>query len=515
MDPYPTQSTITRAEVEAALDQGRSLRGQTIGPLVFVRRTFDRPVDFHEAVFSDRVTFDEVTFKEPAVFSHAEFRGPANFRFCRFTDAFFTAARFRVTANFTGSRFGRAYFWRALFGGEALFFQTEVKPAAQESAGYLYPGEANFSFAIFRDKADFTRAHFYGKNFFFGTRFGPRVYFTEANFLDRVWFHEQRAWLCLVRGDFEDLLYGRWPGIPPDRFAPLLSQRHEIIHPVSGLFTQLLLSDIIVMSNEHLDHLSAHSVQYADFKSELSPAEVRERLDALQSTGRLDPEALSLFEALRADLTRPMFLEESDISFRNAHFSPQDDPHFKDADLRWVRFLGSGLERVRFQNITWDQQPMLFGKRAALYDEREAETQEALAGLGRLYGQLSANYQALGDTAAAEEFHFGAQEMQRRNGQGWRIFHKYLNGYNTSFVTAGTWLVLFLVIVFPAIYLALGTVDTLSDAVFHSLWLSNFLTDEVRYNPSAFSRAVQALEPLIVGFLAGMAGLVFKRKLWV
>src|SRR5690606_37371732 len=110
-----------------------------------------------------------------------------------------------------------------------------------------------------------------------------------------------------------------------------------------------------------------------------------------------------------------------------------------------------------------------------------------------------------GDTDQFHAFHFGRKEMQRRRNQPFLVIQKYLDGYHTSLLLVMGWLLLFMLVIFSGIYLGLGTVNSVTDAIFHSLWLSRFLTDKVDYASSDASRFVQVFQLLIVLFLAKTA----------
>ncbi len=84
---------------------------------------------------------------------------------------------------------------------------------------------------------------------------------------------------------------------------------------------------------------------------------------------------------------------------------------------------------------------------------------------------------------------------------------------NSTFVNQTFQCALFLLVVFPVLYLGAGTVETLPKAVEHSLLLSKIGPgdpDRVSGPVEMFLRVAQAL---IVGVAAGAAALVFYRKL--
>jgi hypothetical protein len=57
---------------------------------------------------------------------------------------------------------GWVYAWRARFQKEAMFRQLLVAPGAGPDRSYVWPGEANFSWAWFQGEARFERCRFEG-----------------------------------------------------------------------------------------------------------------------------------------------------------------------------------------------------------------------------------------------------------------------------------------------------------------------------------------------------------------
>lgn len=512
------QSYLSQQQVEEALFHGHPIRGAVLDSIQFRQRKFDRAVDLSEVIFSGETVFEAVTFEDTVSFYCAQFRSPVHFRFCRFNKAVFQGAKFRSIADFTGCHFSQAYFWRAHFHGNLQFSDVVIAPSAEEQVSRTGLGETNFSFALFRSDADFSRARLGGPCYFYGTVFRSNVMFTETKFTKEVFFWDRsNSNICLDRSDFEDVINGMWPetasianNITPDKQLGILNREY-------GLFSQLLKSKIIKISREHLGahRLPEAYVQFADYLYETSLSEVNERLVDLNKKWKYPwfPNGAQIFKTVYLELAHPMFSKQAKISFQGAEFSEQAKPHFENTNLQMCSFKGASLDSTRFANVSWDLQPMLFGKRNACYDERDAKRREEFEFLRRMYTTLMLQYESSGDAFSAQEFYFGSMEMQRKAGKKWLALHKYMNGYNTSLPLASFWLAVFLLLVFPLIYLVLGTVSTFSDAVFHSLWLSQFLADEVVYTPTVASRVAQIAQLICVILLMGSVGIVVKKKL--
>jgi uncharacterized protein YjbI with pentapeptide repeats len=504
----------TQAEVEGALTQGQPLAYRRIGKLHLANRRFHHLVDFSSAVF-DAVTFEEVVFEAGISCRHAVFLGDASFQGCTFGRAFFRAARFRGKADFAMSVFSYADFWRALFSGLAGFKSIKV---GGENGKNEPPGEANFSFAGFRDEANFFDGTFHGPTYFVGTRFQSKVKFDQARFLGSVGFVSQPEWACLVRDDIQDLVEGDWPGAGPKEIAALGISPQQLMNEKHGLFTELVRVKVLQKSEEQLDDAPPEHVEHAEFTGKLSPDQIRQYVQGTP----FGEKAAALFEILRQPLTGPIFRRDinTPVLICGVTFAEQgsDAPHFRSADLG-ACFFGAltraktGLTHLRFEAVTWDEQPMLLGRRAALADERYVNTTEDRKHLREQYQELAATYRAAHDPSLAEQFRYGAMEMERRNGDAWRSFHKYLNGYHTSFLLPAFWFALFLLVIFPAIYLVLGTVATIPEAVAHSLLLSKFVSGETAPAQGTLELIVRAAEALVVGACATAAAAVYKQKL--
>jgi uncharacterized protein YjbI with pentapeptide repeats len=470
-----------------------------------------RPVSFSGVKFTGDAIFN-VNFKADADFSNAEFQGNASFAFSQFAKATFVAASFRGRADFTGTQFGLAYFWRAFFDGDANFVEMRVRQVGVEGERFLQAGESNFSFAKFAQKADFTRAIFEGPVYLVGTRFDGPVVFSEVKFRKSVSFYDGGENITIVRGDFANIVNGRWAGPLSGQLDDLGKPERDRLSSSDGwLFTRLLQAGVLHKSGEQFatENSSPVLVLYADFPAGQSESQWKARLEQ----ARLTKAQLMVFDAVRKALARPMFLPNFDCSFELVEFPEQEQPHFRDTDLSHCRFFQSTLQRAQFVGVRWDRQPMLFGRRAALYDERHASTRVEFLELERLYTALQSQSEKDQTTGPPDEFQFGAMEMARRAGSGWRTFHKYLNAYNTSLLLPIIWLVLFLGGVFPLIYLLLGVVSNYTNALLHSLYLSSLLKDQTSARSSTPSRLAQVAQTLVVGLLLAAAGFVAKRKL--
>lgn len=492
----------TQDDVKRYLMDGVPLPSLQIGPVRIFGIDCTRPVSFVGVKFTGDTIFN-VNFKDDADFSHAEFRGKTSFAFSQFKKANFTAAAFRSDANFNGTQFAAlAYFWRAFFDGAADFVGMRVGPAEGEDKD-----ETNFSYAKFAKSADFTRAIFQAPVYFWGTRFGGRVLFSEVKFRKRVLFNDQGEGITIVRGDFANIVNGRWAGPLSGHLDDLgKAERERLASSDDWLFTRLIKAGVLIKSGEQPENAPPARVVYADFPAGQSESQWKARLEQ----ARLTKEQLMVFDAVRKTLARPMFPPNVDCSFELAEFPEQDKPHFQDTDLSRCRFLQSTLQRAQFVGVRWDRQPMLFSQRAALNDERRADSREKFQELERLYTALSEKAQT---TGPADEFQFGAKEMARRSGSGLGRFHEYLNGYNTSLLLPVIWLVLFLGGVFPLIYMLFGVASNYTNALLHSLYLSSLLKDQTPAISSTPGRLAQVAQTLVVGLLLAAAGFVAKRKL--
>lgn len=501
----------TEHDVERYLRDGVPLPSRQIGPVRISGIECTRPVSFSGVKFTGEAIF-QVNFKADADFSNAEFQGDTSFAFSQFTKATFVAASFRGPADFTGTQFALAYFWRAFFDGDANFAQMRVQQVGVEGERFLQAGESNFSFAKFAKKADFTRATFEGPVYFVGTRFGGLVVFSEVKFRKSVWFYDSGENITIARGDFANIANGRWAGPLSAQLDDLgRAERDRLASADEWLFTRLLEAGVLHKSGEQFapENSPLALVVYADFPAGQSESEWKAHLEQ----AHLTQAQLVVFDAVRKALAQPMFQPNFDCSFDRAEFPEQEQPHFRDTDLSRCRFLQSTLQRAQFVGVRWDRQPMLFGQRAALYDERHASTREEFLELERLYTTLQSQSEKDQTTGPPDEFQFGAMEMARRAGSGWRTFHKYLNGYNTSLLLPVIWLVLFLGGVFPIIYVLLGVVGNYTNALLYSLYLSSLLKDQTPAMSSTLGRLTQVAQTLVIGLLLTAAGFVAKRKL--
>jgi hypothetical protein len=334
-----------------------------------------------------------------------------------------------------------------------------------------------------------------------------------VKFQKSVQFRDFGDNVTIARGDFANIVNGRWAGPLSTQLGDLeKTARDRLASSDDSVFNRLLEAGVLHKSGEQMlpENAPPPVVAFADFPAGQSEKEWRARL----AKARLTPQQSIAFDVLRKALALPMFPPDADCSFELTEFPEQDQPHFRDANLSRCRFLFSTLERAKFVSVRWDRQPMLFSRRDALYDERNASARSDLLELERLYIALLSASERDQTTGSPDEFQFGAMEMARRAGSGWRTFHKYLNGYNTSLLLPVIWLVLFIGGVFPLIYVQLGLAANYTSALLHSLYLSSILRDE---KPAAVSsttgRLLQAAQTLIIGFLMTAASFVAKRKL--
>jgi hypothetical protein len=152
-----------------------------------------------------------------------------------------------------------------------------------------------------------------------------------------------------------------------------------------------------------------------------------------------------------------MFSPIFDSFFHNTEFDKL--VRFADLDLSNTRFEGTSLTNAWFVNVEWDHRPLTYkrGKRAALHDE-SANCDKRL--LADMYHDLRMNYQKRGKVDQAREFYYGELEASYQ----WlkplnrfvslMLFYKYLSGFGIQQTLAALWLLVFIFIIFPGVFLA-------------------------------------------------------------
>jgi uncharacterized protein YjbI with pentapeptide repeats len=173
-----------------------------------------------------------------------------------------------------------------------------------------------------------------------------------------------------------------------------------------------------------------------------------------------------------------------DVEFLNDAFDDEADFSFmkilKDGgltfggvDLRKASFLNTNLEKVDFRDVKWFRASN--ERRHALWDEfRPVDSRESgrnYSGIAQNYRELVLNCERKRDFESAEDFHIGEMEIRRRLAEAegttavgrWlsKRFNAYalywrFSRYGTSYMVALVWLLVWVLLVFPLIFLFSG-----------------------------------------------------------
>jgi uncharacterized protein YjbI with pentapeptide repeats len=427
-------------------------------------RTFDKPVCFSGARFREQATFRGAHFKQGANFFDCVFDGGADFSWCHV--------------------FGKAYFWRSRFAGPAVFSDATVVPLEVPDSHRLYPGEANFSWATFAGRADFGRTRFGGKSWFWRTVFGADVTFEEAKFEAGVVFGGRAHEVCLSAADFSD-----------------------------GVLLRLLIgAGLMTPDRETEPPLYWHFKDVAD----------AEKLRRLLSDLKLHPRQVDEIVGVWKASARPMFAGPGGgpVPFRGAVFGKPEESAFGGVSLERCLFADCDVSKVDFTDVRWWHRPtwLLLGGRQAVRDEQYASTASDYRVVEKLYRRLRKNYEGKGAYADAGDFHYGEMEM-RRLAQPAVLRHislaalyKYLSGYGEQHGLALFWLLFFVFVLFPALYLLVGAIGEPAGAVLHSLEVSTFLKPESAAAVPTVGRFVEGCERIVVPVQAGLFLLAIRRQ---
>ena len=429
----------------------------------FSRRTFEKPVYFIGARFRDQANFQGALFQQGATFFGCVFDGAADFSWCHIG--------------------GKAYFWRSRFTGPVTFSNTTIEANEVPDSQRLPPGHANFSWAFFSGGADFGRSQFGGKTWFWRTVFCADVTFEEANFQAVVIFGGREYEVSLSASDFHD---GRLLGLLIG--AGLMTPDPETEPP-----------------------------RFWHFKDVTNA----ENLKRLLNEKRFDPRQVEEIVAVWKGRAKPMFAGTGDapVPFRGAVFGKPEESEFGEVGLERCLFAGCDVSKVDFTDVRWDRLPTLFllGGRRAVRDEHYANTVGGYRLVEKLYRQLRKNYESKGAYAEAGDFHYGEMEM-RRLAQPVVLRHvsltalyKYLSGYGEQHGLALFWLLFFVFVLFPALYLLVGAFGEPAGAVLHSLEISTFLKPESAAAVPMAGRFVEGCERIVIPVQAGLLLLGIKR----
>jgi nucleoside phosphorylase len=307
-------STLNQDQVFAALSRRRiprqapPLHGATVGDIDFADYIFQDDVDFTGVYFAGTVDFERATFRKSALFTGATFGRVAHFDGARFEGrSAFNKVTFQKDARFAYCRFvDRAYFWRARFNSAADFSQLLVYVGKDSEPDFIYPAEANFSWAWFRGEARFTRAHFHGPAYFWRTLFFSKVMFDEIWFASKVCFNGTPTEVQISRFDFQN----------PDLLDSL--QQEGLLRPD--------IEEHIVFDN---DKTRTRRPVFFLFDAVVSEQQLLEKLHGIKGSTPSHQEIMQL-TVMWTNGARPMFSASHLTSFRGVHFEKPCQAEFID-----------------------------------------------------------------------------------------------------------------------------------------------------------------------------------------
>jgi len=174
------------------------------------------------------------------------------------------------------------------------------------------------------------------------------------------------------------------------------------------------------------------------------------------------------------DFLHAEFLDESNFS----HIKVLKDGAltFNMVDLGRAHFLNTNLETVDFRDVRWFRAPNgRWASRRALWSEfaplKKPESRRNYEALSLNYRELVLNSESKRDFESAEDFHIGEMEIKRRLAESecttaigkrlskhfnayalyWKVSH-----YGTSYIVALAWLLFWVLLVFPLVFLFSG-----------------------------------------------------------
>lgn len=146
------------------------------------------------------------------------------------------------------------------------------------------------------------------------------------------------------------------------------------------------------------------------------------------------------------------------VDFRYVTLLKPEKVRFYKVDLRKFRFFETDLQRVHFIDVDWNEER----GRYKLLDEMSPETLYSDYPLvALLYRRLRANYESSLRYSEAGNFYIGEMEMtiKAQNSIFKKLpllFYKAISNYGESYYRPLCWLVIFLVVIFPALFMITG-----------------------------------------------------------
>lgn len=162
---------------------------------------------------------------------------------------------------------------------------------------------------------------------------------------------------------------------------------------------------------------------------------------------------------IKEDIHDKIFSKD-EVDFTYVGFLKPEKVSFRKVDLSKFRFLGTDLRKVEFVDVNWDRKR----GRNRIYDEIEPDTVTEKFDyplIAQVYKRLRGNYQENLNYAEAGDFHIGEMEMRRKGeknpfNKGIIQLYKLLSNYGESYWRPLAWILLFLFLFFPILFMYSG-----------------------------------------------------------
>jgi|GEM_PF-2576930 hypothetical protein len=531
------------------------------------------------------VKLDFTELSKPIILKNAEFRGEVYFTIHFLKNADFSGARFKETANFTGAEFkedelgliSRTSFDGATFEQEVNFektvfsenvsfvgcrFKAELKmnELTQFESEALFKlaqfeGEATMSGARFKGKADFTDASFKEPAKFVGTEFSNQAVFERTNFAKLVEFN--KAEFSLSAATFVDAVFQQRVVFEETKFltgddvsfnnakfngsASFEKTKFER----ASYFTETTFAQKVEFSKKtrftqpaHFQKTTFNEVSFVDVEFKESAEFVSTRFNGWAEFSQTEFSGKTIFDRTQfSHLT--VFNKVTfgpNVAF-NVHVNERNRLAIRDSDLSLVKFSGSNIDNIDFQDCTWIKTKFY---RWRIKDEpgsgrRTPERIKELTEARRLYRQLRLNYDRAGEYEVAGRFYVSESEMSyllRAPVYRWihpRGLYKWASRYGQSIVQAAG--VMFgLILLFTLFYYwfsaahpiwfreppkPLGTQNVVTLSWWESVWLSVQASKplaDLGLSPKTIVYWVVLAEGLIVPTQIGLFLLAIRRR---
>ncbi len=156
---------------------------------------------------------------------------------------------------------------------------------------------------------------------------------------------------------------------------------------------------------------------------------------------------------------------EKEVDFTEVSLMRPEKVSFQKVDLRNFRLLRTDLRKVEFVDVDWYKEK----GRNKIFDEvsPEPETKKfSYPLIAQVYKRLRANYEENLNYAEAGDFHIGEMEMRRKDKKekiSNRLaisLYKGISYYGESFILPLGWILAFLLLIFPILYIVVGIAES-------------------------------------------------------